>query len=459
MEYQSNFHAYDVKGINRDSWEAQIAVEHYRITERLLKSNKTILLADGSLPPLQLGNVSSSKNLNILTDFYRTEQQFVKGDVNLTKRALYYSGTAREIRNKKQFPVIGSLHQELRRLRPRIDPLLNDILLYGIYAIYLMACDPDRFLVGLKDGVHWKKANIAVNPLGEEPAIFNMATHYLPMLSRIGKRELTVVPDSLIHPNNLLARRVRLSASHLAIEEILEDAYFQQRYLVPHTGAEVRFRKAGDLARMEVIKSGNELLAKLMTSYGEEQVILDLNEASYVVPDRQLLKAGQQSSWATSVAETYHDLVTAEEISITRYKRLRAKRDEVKYHELTDLSGDMDDPQIIYIPRQVRIKEYIDPRPPYDGPPRPMKPHVVTNYFRSVNMTPKHRDEILKLEREWGLAAGEIVNNVPAGKTWVRPHFSPRGSEAIMKVGPIFIKRKILSETGIKLKPSFPKSL
>lgn len=455
LEDQPNFHALNVTGLNRDAWEI-LAFRHLTsITRMLVAGDVKEKGKEYAIPPLKWGDVSRNRDLSILSRLYRFQEQEKDGDVNIANFFGFLSGIGKEIRSKKQYPLIESLHRTIQKLKPTLDPIPHDLMRLSLFGLYLMVCDPNRFLVGLKDGVHWKNANIAAFPDGSSPTSMNLATHYVPMLSRIGKRELVTVPTSIIHPTNMYMRNVQLPEVGPPVDDFLENAYLHQRYLVPPEGAEVRYKRAGDLSRMFVVKSGDNLIARVVTSWGDEQVIINLENASFIIPDRSLLQDGDQSAWATIVAETYHDLVTCEEVPTGKSRGPRGSS--------VTLDGDNDwnleEPQVIYIPRQAVKKTAEDFRPKYDGPPRPIKPHLVTNHFRATNMTLQHRNAILELEREWGLSEGEIANNVPAGMTWVRPHFSPKGSEVIMQTSPIFIKRRILADSGIKLRPSLPRSI
>lgn len=450
MEFQPNFQAYKLRG-NRDVWEGMVLTSQVEASDLMKKQAIREMGRARALPPLGWGDVSRHRTRGILSRMYQFEQEESPALHDIGRKGGYYSGLGRDIRRKRDYSLIRELYDEVNRLKDVIGDVPHDLMIYGIYSLYGMVCDPGRFLVGLKEGVYWKDVNIATRSDGSGPAILNLASHYVPMLKWIGKRELPTVPESLIHPEEF--GKVRMPSSPSPVDHWLEDAYFHQQYLVPPEGAEVRFRRARDLNQMIMVKSGNNILARVITSYGDEQVIVNLEDASFIVPDRQFLPKDSQSPWAMMVAETYHDLVIAEEVSAKSHRRLREKPDKSE-EEIEQWN--LEDPQVIYIPRQMS-KSGLDPRPKYDGPPRPVKPHLVTNHFRTANMTDRHRDEILDLEKEWGLSSGEIANHIPGGKTWVRPHFSPSGAEVIMRVGPIFIKRKILAETGVALKPSLPR--
>ncbi len=360
----------------------------------------------------------------------------------LSQKVYFYKELADNMRKRKNFHLIPQLIEGLQQGDNEIHDFIGNIMYNGIITLYLLAGDSDRFLVGLKDGTYWKR-NPNLNVMNEENAgqtLENIASTYMFTLRTIGRTELPAVPEKIVPLGSL--ERVRIPQPARSIEDLLEDAYYRLRYIVPHEGADVRFRRAGDLERITLVQSGNVILARVETSYGDEFVMLGLEDATFFSPDNKLAsKPGEnvvlKPVWATIVAETYHDLVTADEVPTKGYRSLRRKSTKI----VQDREIEPEDaPQVIYIPRKVRVGQKLEPRSPYEGPPRPMKIHFVTNYKRSGNMTEKHRKELLQLEREWGI---KFVDKIPAGYTWVRPHFSPQGSEVNLINLPIFIKRKI----------------
>lgn len=431
-----NVKTFDTASMNQRQWE-------YLVQTQMTGVNK--ISSDGRqesnapLPPLNLPYKRGGEEYEILSSFYKLDDEItapdtIPGDLFM-KKLNHYHTLAERIKKGGRFRILDRLYNIVSGEQlDSHDQITKNTLLNDVSTLYLTVCEPNRFLVGLKDGVYWKRINLT---MGEEealnPNLPTVGALYLMLLGRIGRHELPAVPEAMIHPT--LIGRVKIPAPAEAITDLLEDAYFNQRYVVPPEGAEVRFRRAGDLERMVVVQSGGVILSRVITSYGDAWIGVNLDDGFYIShPDGPSI----QPKWATIVAETYRDLVTAKEVHITRrYRPLRNKED---YQGSNQMPIFQDDPQVIYIPRKVRIKDYEEPRDPYQGPPRPVKPHPVTGHSRKGDMTEKHRQELLKLEKEWGI---EFVKNIPVGRTYVRPHFSPKGSEEFIRYLPIFIKRRI----------------
>lgn len=249
----------------------------------------------------------------------------------------------------------------------------------------------------------------------------------------IGRRELAVVPENPAHPHNL--ENIKIPKPARSLESLLENTYYHQRYIVPPEGAEVRFKKAGDLEKMFVIQTGHDVFAKAITTKGEALVWIDVDNASWFSPDTvtQSVQSSQESPWANILGEVYHDLVTAVELPHTRYKTLGRKRSREGGEDLG-----LKRPQIIYIPRVIRVGEKPKVRLPYEGPLRPITPHKVQGHRRRANLSERHRLTLMKFEAEYGIS---ILKNLPAGFTFVRPYVVPQ--EADIQELPTFIKRRI----------------
>src|SRR5260221_10780676 len=101
---------------------------------------------------------------------------------------------------------------------------------------------------------------------------------------------------------------------------------------------------------MFIIQSGNSLLARVVTVYGDEFVGINLEDGVYEGAD-----ARYQSypKWTAAVAQTYRDLVIAKEIPGRAKSSIRSdngpESNEIIISEPFD-SG----PQIVYIPRTFR---------------------------------------------------------------------------------------------------------
>lgn len=313
------------------------------------------------------------------------------------------------------------------------------VLVDDIVTLYLLACDENKFLIGLKDGPQWKRIKLPGDVKGRFEETSHLAAHYLLNIMHVGKKEASLVPDDPIAARKAVDD-VNLPKPARSVEELLEDSYFHQRYIVPSGGAEVRFRKAGDLEKMIVLPSKSGVFARVSTTKGDAIVTLDTSSGTWTSPERNVENSTSESRWANILAEVYHDIVTAEEIP-GKFKKLRKKKKLPPGSASVDV--DDDEPQVIYIPRKVKVG--VERKPPYEGPPRPMKPHPVSGYVRKGNMTNSQRLKILALEQQLGIS---ILNFVPSGKTFVSPHVSPKGAEKDFSRLPIFIKKRI--ETQLK---------
>lgn len=339
----------------------------------------------------------------------------------------------RQIRQQKDYKAIFQFGSIITAAREsgNLSPSTAAVLNVDLATLYLLACYPDKFLVGIKDGEQWKNVKLPENYIDRLEQSLHLASQYLTNIGAIGRREVVLIPDKPISPHE----SINLPRPARSVEELLEDAYFKQRYIVPPEGAEIRFRKAGDLQKMLLMHSGDKILARIITTRGDALVTLDNNTANWTSPDSNLPNIPKESIWVNILAEVYHDMVTADEVSTTMFKKL--KQPHSKNKEEFFLEETL---EVVYIPRKVKVGENTEPRLPYNGTPRPIRPHRVTGHLRTANMTAAQRLNILSLEEELGI---HILRFVPAGKTFVRPHVSPSEAREKFSTLPIFIKRRI----------------
>lgn len=191
-----------------------------------------------------------------------------------------------------------------------------------------------------------------------------------------------------------------------------------------------------------MIQLRNLILAKMKSPYGENLVYIDIEEGiGSMTLSLTKGREGDQlkKEWVCFMAETYRDLVTAEEISTTNPRPLRTSLDREKWQPTH--SNDL--PHVVYIPRKVRVGQNNEPREAYDGPKRPMKPHKIEGFRRKGNMTEKHRIALLQYEEDNEV---EVLRFVPEGYTWVRPFSVPKTDEPNLKELPEFIRRRIVTD-------------
>lgn len=418
------------------SWEEGVLYESCLYACEVLESK----LREFSFPPLDFEE-KRSRERKILSDFYNLERRLEEhrgqlipppGDY-VAQKTPYLKELAKEIREKRRFYLVNNVCN-LSRSITDIPELSKTLLNLDALALYLLICQPNRFLVGLKGSVFWKNIQWPPPVNGEGMLLFDGAISYINNLMNIGGRELITVPERIIHPD--LLKSIRVPRPARTIDELLEDAYYRQRYIVPLEGAEVRFRRAGDLQKMIIVQTGKMVFAKAVVHQGEAFVWINIDTAEGGGIDdyfpESFDRKTDESLWATILSEVYHDLVTAIE---KPRKKGRGKGGLGGLDDGIEIGGRFG---IIYIPRVVRVGE--KPLPPYEGPPRPVTPHRVIGYRKRGNLSENHRRELLKFEGKYGIS---ILNNLPGGYTFIRPHISPKDSEINLEDLPTFIKRRI----------------
>jgi hypothetical protein len=355
-------------------------------------------------------------------------------------RYTFYENLSRDIKKDQRYYLLEKLLTTIS-INNNLPNHVKGLLYSDVSTLHLMLGREDRLLVGLKDGVIWRnikwdlKALQSVDSIHYMRAVSMINLNTLPL---IGRKEAEIIPErpiTLEKRNNL-----RVPTPAQSVEVSLEQAYYGQRYIIPPNGAEVRFNKAGDIGKVLLLQSRNILFAKIITEKGEALVSLSLEtgkDISNVI--------GSKAPLAEIVAEVYRDMVTAEVVHAHRMRRLDNLR--LPLEEREDIEEGV---QVTYIPRKVKIGEDEDFRSKYEGPARPLKPHRVTGHRRKANMTEQHRQALLEFEAEHGIS---ILENLPAGYTFVRPHVVPAG-ERLSEL-PIFIKRRI--ETRLREDLNLPK--
>jgi len=415
-------------------WERRIA------TESGLKALR-ILNETGGTEPLpelvfkwkgQVDTIASNifQNMIGLDDELNEDRlQAPTGDMsyvadNISKRNKFFSTLAAEIRSNQRYYLLEKLLIIHSNNDDNLPVTARALLTNDLTTLHLMIGREDRMLVGIKDGAYWKKIEWP-NMDEYSGGLMDISIAYLFTAPDIGRRELQFVPEKPLTTDDL--EKLRIPTPVQSIEESLEQAYYGQRYIVPPEGAEVRFNKAGDLEKLTLLQSRNNVLAKIETPNGETFSVIDLQNASEAshIP----------GNFGAILAEVYRDMVTAEFIHAHRTRRLD--------NLYTPSEDDEEKVQVTYIPRKVKIREDGDFRPKYEGPSRPVKPHRVSGHRRHVPMSEKHRQELQKFEEETGIS---VLENLPAGYTFVRPHVVPAGER--LNELPIFIKKRI--ETRLK---------
>ncbi len=438
---------YYLSGGTRTAWEHLVLNQAETLVKQTLESTSS----EDRFPRV----VSSHRHLSpakaTLARMYDIESQFYEEGYSRDSKARvtkvqFYSNLAADVKGRGRLNILNDLIEALSEGWEDLHPFVRAINRLSVSTIYLFVGGSERMLVGAKDGYHFQHINIPLTGNDQQTApVHYLAARFIPPLALIGKRELVAVPTTPVHPDVL--DKVRLpkpdNTPQEAIEQLLEDAYYRQRYVVPLEGAEIHFQNARDLQGLTLIESQGYILSNVRTTKGEAFVSIRLDDGSCVDPAYMLQTRGgiteapkNLSEWSYVVALAYHDLVTAEEVSTSGYRPIAIPKSETLSREKATSNHR---PSVIYIPRKVQVRSRPEFREPYQGLSRPLKPHDVVGYIRRGNITPEHQRELAIWELETGIKVPEI----PEGHTFTRPYFVPKESGQRTKELPTFIRRKI----------------
>lgn len=323
--------------------------------------------------------------------------------------------------------------------------------------IQALAGDEKRVLisVGARDGKPaWKvfKRSLVESGLVRQALYYNLGslTYYLDQ----SDADLIPEPDEWL---SSLGTNYKWPAVDLSkVRDLLEDAYYNQRYIVNPAGSYVRLKHFGPLKALTLkIKSPGFLdpnyvdffcVAEFDVSkvaperYGST---VQIKKRAFVVDGKFAqgmvdIRTPQSSTilpyltWV--IALIYHDLVTAKEVKIAGSDPL----EEADKSIFIDLPYEK--PSWIYIPRLIK-KRSIPTR--IASTPRSMKPHHVRGHLRKRSLTEQHRKELEKFEYQTGLKVLNLLDRNP-GYTFVRPYIVPSIGEVSSL--PNFIHARLQSE-------------
>lgn len=410
---------------------------HRRIlTDSINVSAELIAGQESGLAPIKNSPGLHSKEYEIITGIYNIDRQLtfpvhpVQLEDYVRRKAHFLQTVARELKKHGEFDVLPyalNLLLDIREGKVRdgsLSSAVYSLMLTGVESLYLLMCDGDKALVGIKDGVFWKKIKWS-EPDAGKPSILLNAFSLLFSLPSTGRRELVLVPDKLLNDRQLEA--IRVPTPPLSTEALLEDAYYHFRFMIPLEGAEVHFSNMGDVEKMTILQRGDVILAKASTAGGDFECWLNLSVLEGFSTSAR--SEDDLDFWGNVIAEVYHNMVTGIPVESAR----RGSRGEGGGIKLKGRLG------AIYIPRNVRSSRLgIDDRPRYNGPPRSDTPYRVGGHKRRANMTESHRLEIMDFEQKNDM---RILDKLPDGYTWVRPFTVPEGAD--LSDIPQFIKRRM----------------
>jgi|GEM_PF-6575263 len=209
-----------------------------------------------------------------------------------------------------------------------------------------------------------------------------------------------------------------------ANQQLVEAAFYNQRYVVDHEGAYVRLYDCGNLRslNLKVRSTKKNALAEIL-------VRAETTKGAFftVISEEQLLTATPEDfptldgHIAHVICKVYHDLVTAVEVPVGN------SDNESNTEAIQPLFDDPSRAKWQVIPR--RLKAGQPPRPIRHSAPEPSvrEPVTVHGHKRRLrpgeNMTDKQRQRVRAFEEEFGVV---ILDRLPEGHTFVLDHMSPK---------------------------------
>lgn len=357
------------------------------------------------------------------------------------------------IEDSKDFSFLVALGRVSNALgtSDRDYALLAQLILQAMKALL---GSPSKTLVGVRGGKPAYKS-FGRTLTGEKA--FIAANAYNPdLLSYYDQTDMAIVPDPMDALSTISRKFVWPRIDIAEVRELLEDAYYNQRYIVNPEGAYVKLRHFGPFKGLTLkVKSPGihdpnyidflcvidiDLTELDSQQYGQSHLIkkkvyvVDGATAQGIMPYGVVSDDNYFLYLMWTVAFVYHDLVTAKEISIPGNESVVSERN-AQFSEVPS-----EKPSWIYIPRLIKNRNS-PPRLPTE--PRELKPHHVRGHLRRKNLTEQHRKELGKFERETGLKVLDILDRNP-GFTFVRPYVVPSMED--VRGLPKFIHARLQSE-------------
>lgn len=345
-------------------------------------------------------------------------------------------GLAKEI-EAGRYSFLTQMMWALPRLRQRTESnhAVTTILLLALQATYFLVGEERKYLVGTRGNQPvWRTSSGPLTPWLRSSELIGACAAHLPY---IGKDDLDLVP----HFDERAPSPEPHDLPDISIDEtraVLEEAYYNQRYVVAQEGATVKITGHPKVRSVELrVRPGiND------PNYVDFLARFELDTGSHLVVLAGELGTGQITTLNDDpteryfyflIAQIYHDLVTAREVKVMATD---PSRGVPAYHEDSQ-------PSWIYIPRRRILTEAPDaPREPMETP-RLSEPHRVTIHPRRGIMSKAQRQKIQDWEIEHGLKVMHIAN---PDQTIVLPHVSPKESTVATARLPRFIKARLQRE-------------
>lgn len=342
--------------------------------------------------------------------------------------ALVYTHYLIQGLNRKLEPLLGS----------QLSQLADTILTYFVAAITTLMGSETRVLVGAKGNQYvWKKVRKIAPDQAMAAAVVGMYATYA-ILPAIGPNEAWMIPDFRELDGDAKALYEEGDGHREQCEDLIERAFYGQEYTIDPEGVYVRIVGAQEDVTgiyLKVQSRGNELLnilARIETSKGAFFIVVAEDQLLNGATKSDVLVRGA-TKFDLLVCQVYHDLVTVHDAPIARVDN------EGKVLGAPPSRRSTRGASWTVIPRRVR-NQVRSPRSSAPSPTSVKEPVSVVGHPRRARMTEKHRQELLRFEQETGLV---ILSRLPEGKTYVRPHFSPKLSNEEVRRLPRFVRYRM----------------
>jgi len=363
------------------------------------------------------------------------------------------------IEDEKDYSIIPSIyaaHGELNKMDDNYQGIARLIPM----TLRLLVGDEGRILIGTRGGKPaWKKLRRPISTrLRSDSPLFDYGVQQWMVFLDQSDVDLMPEPDKWIAGVDNIYDWPRVEIRE--VHQLMEDAYYNQRYIVHPEGAYVQLRHFGPLKSLTLkvkspglfdpnyvdfvvrfdIDSGQLDLRKSIYTPGDSKRNVLVFDGSLLTAqtrmhysNEKMAKGHTYLQWVTALI--YHDLVTATEIQLPGKPRKGRRVSKATSED------EQDEPSWIYIPRRIK-KRPISPRAD-SGTSRFTTPHYVHGHRRKANPTDKHLKELEEFERQTGLKVLKLLRENP-GYTFVRPHISP-SADGIQFI-PRFIHARLQSD-------------
>lgn len=345
------------------------------------------------------------------------------------------------IRKNRRYSLLPELWDAVEDAYLSLPLELWSVFQKVVWTTYLLLGDERRCLIGTKDNKPtWRPLARPITSRTQAEILGIGAVHDI-NLRYVQAGDESIVPALDEWVKEDLFQYPWPSVSMEAIHKLLEQAFYNQRYTIDPAGARVQLVGCPRINSLYLkvrrgIRDPNyyDFLARFELDNGSFFNVLD-GVVGAVTGHSELDEMISRGTFLNYtyylIAQIYHDLVTAIELPVARYRGGRIVRPQLEPKPTETVSG-------IYIPRVVRGNTEL-PRREIPSP-RITEPHRVRGYKRKGKMTEAHRLEILKFEQTTGL---KVLDWTPAGCTFVRPHVSPAADYEWLAHLPLFIRNRM----------------